>query len=360
MNFFDNITFRKTKTRSLEMSDETSLNSSKLDGSTSSLPNISGDENNIQIQELQNQIAQLTSQLNSAHEEIKNLNIENTELKKIVNELTSKNDLLKKATKKLTTEVGTPNKSSLTSTPHPNPQPKSQKKTGKTQLLLEKQGTANASMVELDSITTQKEEPHDLSSFSLKRKLCIVSANNNNKVLYTAQEIFKNFQICHYVKPNSGVIRLIKDLQQKLINYSMSDYCVVLIGEEDFLQTENYVNIIITLRETLMSIQNTNIILCAPTFKLSDYSTMFNWRIETFNNLLHLDLQTYNYATAFDSNLNLSYDFTMFFKFNRKVNDCGMRNIFQNLLLTVTEITSTQYEFSDDEKLCEHENFFRV
>lgn len=85
----------------------------------------------------------------------------------------------------------------------------------------------------------------------------------------------------------------------------MDDFCVILIGENDFYKTDNYVNIIVKLRETLQKVQNTNIIICVPTFKLSNYSILFNWRIETFNNLLYLDLQTYNYATVFDSNLDL-------------------------------------------------------
>lgn len=79
MNFFENITFIKTRTQS--MSETTtcneSLNSSRLDGTSSSLPNLSGDENNAQIQELKDHIEMLISQLSSAREEINNLSIQN-------------------------------------------------------------------------------------------------------------------------------------------------------------------------------------------------------------------------------------------------------------------------------------------
>ena len=82
-----------------------------------------------------------------------------------------------------------------------------------------------------------------------------------------------------------------------------------------------------------------------------DHSTLFNWRIETFNNLLDLDLQTYNYATPFDSNLNLSYDFTMFSKFSRKINDRGMRNVFHNLSVTIADCNS----FSQQENIADYQ-----
>lgn len=57
---------------------------------------------------------------------------------------------------------------------------------------------------------------------------------------------------------------------------------------------------------------------------------MYNSRIETFNNLLYLDIHSYNYAILFDSNLDLTYDRTMF-KFNGSINDHGIKNIFENL-----------------------------
>lgn len=185
-----------------------------------------------------------------------------------------------------------------------------------------------------------------------KRKLCIVSANKSNKILSIAKNTFQNCEFCHYVSPNCGTEQLINNLEKKLIEYTMNDFCIILIGEKDFHKTANYVDIIIKLREKLQKIQHTNIIICVPTFKLSDRSTLFNWRIETFNNLLHLDLQTYNYATAFDSNLDLCYDFTMFSKFSRKINDRGMRNVFHNLSVTIADYNSS---FSQQENIADNQ-----
>lgn len=118
MNFFENITFRKKQRHSMtEISfDETNANSTKIDGSTSSLPNLSADDDTLLIQQLKLQIEDLTSKLNSAHEEINNLSLENCELKKSLSEVTSKNEVLKKATFKLANET-TPRKKSRSSTP---------------------------------------------------------------------------------------------------------------------------------------------------------------------------------------------------------------------------------------------------
>lgn len=340
MNFFDNITFRKAKTLSMtENSSSTSPNSSKIDGSTCSLPNISNDEIDVEVQQLQSQIQQLNLQLNSAHEKIQNLNLENNSLKKTVHELTSKYDILIKATKKSTSEDGTPVKSAPTSS---TPRIKSQKRNQKKHCN-QLPSNENLETSKTPESRNQVNQISEIVNKPVKNKLCIVSANKINNITSIAEETFENLQVCHYIFPNCGILQLTDKIDKKLADFSMSDYCVILIGEKDFQQTENYVNIIIELRQSLLKIQHTNVILCVPTFRLSNYSTMFNWRIETFNNLLLLDIQTYAYATAFDSNLDLLYDFTMFSKVNRKINDRGMRNIFHNLRLTIFE-SSTECE----------------
>ncbi|XP_063895051.1 uncharacterized protein LOC135118052 [Helicoverpa armigera] len=179
MNFFENITFRKARTLSLtEISDEHSSNNLEIDGSASSLPNISNNENNEYVQELQNQIEQLTSQLNSAYEEIKNLNIENTELKKSLKVVTNKNDVLKKATKKLTGEVQTPRKGSQTSTPrnHSQRKPAVIKKPTET-LHSNTSGNSNNLGPDVQNTTAQKREGdgNNVTHKSAKHKLCIIT-----------------------------------------------------------------------------------------------------------------------------------------------------------------------------------------
>ena len=343
MNFFENITFRKTpktRTKSTELSgdDENSLVNTTLDGTSNSLPNMSAEENLLQLMELQQKIEKLNMELNSAHEEINNLSIENSKLKKTISDMDSKHELLKKATRKLTQDIGTPNKNFKISTPRCKG---SQKKKSSIPSMLDLHEPtiftpAATTPSKTQPITTEqkvhKESDSNRKPTYTRNKICIVSTNKRNKILLIAEETFRNFQVCHYMSPNCGTLQLINNLDKKLDDYTMQDFCVIMIGEEDFRTTKDYVNIVIELRETIKKIQHTNVILCVPTFKLSNYSTMFNWRIETFNNLLHLDLETYEYVTVLDSNLDLSYDFSMFSEYNKKINDHGMRNIFQNLL----------------------------
>ncbi|CAK1598183.1 unnamed protein product [Parnassius mnemosyne] len=183
MNFFDNITSRKKRTQSMtdHTCSESSSDNSKLDGTSCSLPNLSGDENNIQIQKLKEQIEHLTLQLNSAHEEINNLSIENHELKKTVQGLASKHEVLKKATKKLTNDVDTPKKSLKVSTPL-------NKSTRKKQNILNKISStpitqkpiADPTMTQQDN-TAQINETTNIKLKQARKKICIISANKTNK-----------------------------------------------------------------------------------------------------------------------------------------------------------------------------------
>ncbi|CAH0701438.1 unnamed protein product [Spodoptera exigua] len=193
MNFYENITFRKTKTRSLteNSSIENSPNSSKIDGSTGSLPNISNDTNDLQIQELQSQIQQLNLQLNSAHEEIQNLNLENTSLKNVVKELTTKYDILKKATKTLTTESVTPGKCMHTSSA-----PRAHKKNKKRECY-KPPSNINQETSRTPAVLKSRNQVNQMSETvnkPAKNKLCILSANKTNDITSIAKETFENLQ----------------------------------------------------------------------------------------------------------------------------------------------------------------------
>jgi hypothetical protein len=76
---------------------------------------------------------------------------------------------------------------------------------------------------EADTIKTQN-----------KNRICIFSTNKSNKILSLAEQSFQNFQLCHYLYPNVGVKTLLNDLSLIISNYTKLDYCIILIGEEDF------------------------------------------------------------------------------------------------------------------------------
>lgn len=139
---------------------------------------------------------------------------------------------------------------------------------------------------------------------------------------------------------------MLTSIETKLINFTKNDLCIIFIGEEDFLKTKDYLDIIYHLRSTLLSIKNTNIIICAPIYKYEENMNLFNWRIEHFNNLLYLDAITHKYAEVLDSNLNLKYDHTMFYKKSGKLNNYGLSVIFNDLNKMIIKMDNENVTFS--------------
>ncbi|CAH0727010.1 unnamed protein product, partial [Brenthis ino] len=333
MNFFENITFRKARSQSLtELSSANSSTISlKLDGSTNSIPNISTDNNIIVIEDLKQKIELLSTQLNLAHERINYLSNENKEIKETLNVMLNYYEGHKKKTEKIYTEENPSNRHKNIITTHENSEYNSK---NEPHSIENTQNVIIPSTIYHDKLSKCRIRENN-NKEKIQNKLCIISANKTSKILSIAEERFKNTQICHWLYPNCGIRHLIKNIHKKLHEYTMDDHCVILIGEEDFRKTENYFEIITEIRNTLKLIQNTNIIICLPTYKYSNLSPVFNWRIETFNNLLYLDITTYNYAYLLDCNLNLKCDYSMFSKYTGRVNNGGMKNIFDNIFLLV-------------------------
>lgn len=332
MDFLENITFRNRKTQSQSMprirsssinESSKSCNNLTLDGTSNSLPNLSDDENDKQISDLREEIAKLKLELSSAHQEIKNLSLENMELKKSLEDVNTKDEKGKK-------QVNIENNDE---TPHKN----------SAQDLCQKTWHNAYSSTKMQNSLSNVLQPTSQTLFE-KNKLCIISSNKTNRILSTAEDTFDNYKICHYLTPNCSIEKLIDNLHSKLLNYTLKDSCIIFIGEDDFLKTSNYCDVVIHIREVLSKINNTNIILCLPTYKCNDYSMMYNWRIETFNNMLYMDNQNHHYAWLLDSNLELSYKEDMFSWYNGQLNNKGMLNIFQNLKILINEIS---YEWTD-------------
>lgn len=183
-------------------------------------------------------------------------------------------------------------------------------------------------------------------------KLCIISDNNVNDVLEIAKNTFPNDKICHYCMPKAGIIGLIATLDIKLINYTLNDYCIIFLGEADFLVSKNYAELVDYIKCKLEKILHTNIIVCCPTFKLKSNTTLFNTRIEAFNRLLHLSNQIFKFAYTFDTNKQLEYSYEMFHKYTGKVNNAAIKNVFGNLK-NYLEL----FKLSDYEHSCSNDNF---
>lgn len=334
MNFFGNLSLRRSqrlrcnnKSLSGTSTNENDSNSMTLDGTTDSMPNISDCEND-EVRELKLEIDKLNLELKAAHETINKLSIENMDLKK-----TATDGI------KCNTMISTPGRSSKQSTPKNKKQWKKLKipqfSKENTQHNMTSVCTTPIALTSTNCQNTQSIPKTELSS--QKRKLCIISSNKQNKLLSIAEDKFEDFQLCHYLTPYCGIQTLIKNLNMKLTDYSKEDYCIILIGDEDFNKAKNYTDLIVHIRETLFSIQHTNVILCLPTYKYKNFSQLFNCRIEMFNNLLYSDIQAHKYVTLFDTNFDLSADYTMFSRRHGSLNNNGMLNVLNNLEKLVNE-----------------------
>lgn len=365
MNFFENITMRRRRTRTKSDS-ITAINESQnetFDDTVNSLPDLSSDCNNDsqqqQIRKLKEQIDNLELELSSAHQEIESLSLENNNLKQVNFDLQGKNEMYKKLiqspVKKL--KNSTPSKNCLKT--HKQTQTDASVTTNKREHKMTSTDIPKTTTVRetqqhstegrdnfCSSLKMKQTSPKVSPSLSYKtdttgnrNKLCIISSNNFNKILPIAEDTLPNFELCHYLKTNCGIENLINNLHMKLANYSERDFCVIFIGEEDFRITKNYTNLIVNIRETLTAIRHTNIIICLPTYKCSEYTSMFNWRIEVFNNMLYLDNQTHQYAFLLDSNLELTYE--MFSYYTGRLSNNGMKNICHHLDILITDIRNT-------------------
>jgi hypothetical protein len=174
----------------------------------------------------------------------------------------------------------------------------------------------------------------------LPGRICVISSNNKNTILRTAEKTFAADEICHYLTPGAGILRLLEGIDSKLKNFTFKDFCFVFVGIEDFHDTHDYQRIIESIREKLMLIKHTNIIICSPTYKLNKRSNLVNKRIQHFNDLLYTDAVTYKYAFILDSCKNLPYSQKMFCKKTGFINNRALSIIFNDLDYYVTEINS--------------------
>lgn len=359
-NFLENITFRRHRNYSDSDINESNIIDGTLDGTRNSLPNISDDEDDDKVKELMETIKKLTSELNSAHEEITSLNLENNSLRLTNKELMKKNELYKKVTNSPLKQQKTQdsknskrtNKDISTQTPkHENKRSTNDEQT-QTNLTNSDSNNAEKSPIskkrakgkkskkgksethtETENLDIAVEQPKQN-----KTKICILSGNTTNKVLHLAENTMENCAIFHHLTHGASTAQLLDNVETNVKDFTLNDYCIIMIGEDDFETTKNYVEIIYLIREKLQKIMHTNVILCAPTFKCGPYSDVYNWRIETFNSLLYLDLEEHKHAYALDSNKNLAYDKSMFYTISGKINDHGMKTVFRDILKMTQDI----------------------
>lgn len=367
MNFLENITFRRNRTKSDSNANTSVANMSIeeiLNESTNSMPDVSLDASNIdQLFKLREEIEKLKLELHSAHAEIESLSIANNNLKRVNEELTKKSELYK-----IVAQSPIPKKTKTkTST--------KQKSDKQTQTDI--QGNYAKEVINKDISKKNSNKSHPMKETNtcknknadiVSHRLHVLSSNNNNKVLETLQQTFKGdrYSICHYLKTHCGLQTLLDDVEHITKKLTKIDYFVLMIGEEDFKTTHEYFKLIFSLRETLQKINHTNVIICLPTYKCAAYKDMFNWRIENFNNLLYLDIATHGHAYLLDSNLNLDYSYKMFNYKTGDINNFGIQIVFNDLYKLVNEIQFDNIYLYEDSSMTkviptntEDSDFFR-
>lgn len=80
---------------------------------------------------------------------------------------------------------------------------------------------------------------------------------------------------------------------------------------------------------------------------------MFNSRIEIFNNLLYMDVETYNYALVLDSNLNLHYTNDTYNQRFGTLNNKGQKIILsdlQDLIQSISLLNAVHLEVDSFQK----------
>lgn len=262
----DNVTLRQktsdqashsnlqTPNSSLDESPENSLNTS-----TQSMP----DTIEIaQISELKDRIEVLTTELTSAHEEIAILNIEITRLTKDQTDLerqitTLKNLLSKETSTPVRRSITKQKKRDLNLSARKAKQPNRTPNRSITSLNNEKpmQNTPQPSLLEqkeTDKDVVDTDEccenikklkvnnsstlPNKYKSprkiFTENKKLAIISTNNKHQIskLISNNNVLNKFSHCHYITPAGGTKGLLHELTNKLADFTINDYCIILVG----------------------------------------------------------------------------------------------------------------------------------
>lgn len=352
MNFPENITFHYTQSISDSNTNCEILNET-LDESTSSIPDISMECNDGTILKLKEQINKLELELNNANQKIKTLSKENKNLKKLNEDLLKENDLYKRNTNSAIKSKKTKIRSPLKEEPS---------KSNKIQIhaLKESAVATSTESVNSDSAPQTRNPRQSYISRKIvnlkKRKLLIISNCNYHGALENIENIFsEHFEYCHYLSTGSGLKEILININEKVKNLSLDDYCIVMIGENDFKSARDYIELIKQLRESLQQITQTNVVVCCPTYVRG--ALIQNYRTEMFNNLLYLDIQNNNYAYIFDTNRDLSLE--MFSHRTGKLNGRGTKRIFESIYDRMI-IDIQNYPLEDLNNSSNNSDFFRL
>lgn len=312
--------------------DETDLDSINM--GNRSCPD-AGTNHREELEEMRKTIQYLQEKLEAADNEIANLLLENGTLKKKMESCEQKVDNLTRICK--STPKSTHNfKSSQENRKTQRSSKSSRKEPRKLEYAEERNSTSEKSLreIEISEKPNIRDNSH-LETQNNKTKLCLISNQKYIGTLAAIEGTFdSNVDYCHYSTPNCELNAVLKTLNNKLINFTMSDYCVLLLGEIDFKGKHDNTELVRNIRNVVQKITHTNVIICLPTYICG--APIYNYVVEMFGKLLINDIQIDNYCYVFDTNQDLSFD--MFSYYSGGLNKYGIRNVFLNIQKFITEI----------------------
>lgn len=363
----DNVTLRKHNTGSLtNLSFLTNDEKTILDTTMLSIPDSLLDNYNDDdlVNELKEQINALKMQLMSAHQEIDDLHSENFRLKSDLQNALKTVETCKKICLTPGRKISTPS-SSTQKSKHCKLQSIALNNDSKASTNCFKQikATMNKETQTFETTHTTLRENQNLTQTSYlskvatkktvgvsrskvpkhKNKLAIISSRCTNGTLPIIEEVFSDrFHYCHYLLHNVTTENLLRTVEDKLKDFTIQDYCLIFIGENDIKNSD----ILENMNNSLKNIMHTNIVICAPTYIRG--ALIHNYRVELFNNLLSLDIKNNQYAYFFDSNHSLTLD--MFSYNTGKINKYGWREIFSQIRSKIF-IDYDQYQTIDSDDI---------
>lgn len=198
----------------------------------------------------------------------------------------------------------------------------------------------NSNYSENKSISQRLSPEHDCDKIKkvAKNKLCIISSCKRYKILQSVinSKSFDNYQLCHYLTPNAGIKMLLTNIKNKLKGYTKNDWCIVLVGENDFQISQDYTALISYIKEELKKLTFTNIIVLSPSYICG--APIYNYRVEIFNESLYNDMKQHNYGLLIDSNRYVTLD--MFSTATGKLKNIGMKTILEEVAQLIKQTTS--------------------
>ncbi|CAG5006123.1 unnamed protein product [Parnassius apollo] len=269
-----------TQRKKQKQTSQENLTTSYWSRNSNSLPDFSRIITSDNLQVLKLELMRLQTELNIANNEIKNLNAINTELNKKNQEQEKIIELYK------TINVDELNPSKVLTNPcmstplgnqsekvkrypsykkeFPLPEDGNKKHIATIPIHANKRDFTSRNNIIDTSKPINYTEKH---IFNTKPNICIISGISNHKQSSIKRDkmMEQSAAYSHYRTPGGDIDQLSRGLQEKLANFTLNDFCILMIGDTDFKVSKNYKNIVYILKQRILAVQHTNIIICLPT-----------------------------------------------------------------------------------------------